>query len=1281
MGKIAILGVEGSGKTVLMAALAEAYGTPREDGFYLRPENQQAFEFMHLVPYGLRREHRWPEATRIDSMKSLRWSMCYGQKVLGELEFMDYPGEIYRSAFGERSEEEIAGQATEIHTFLEHLFEAETLCVLMNLKDAEDPGHNRRDLESLWLTRSIFEFSEKLVQLRHRFLLFTQMDRYGAEFASAGSAKGLFRKHLPHVAAVYPDLPCFAISAVTGRDDGTPAAATSENLGGLENLMRVFVAFTPDGEAATETIRALNAARQSVSHALTHGQGEDRKSGVEALDRALRAITPGNAHLIAFLSPGLLDSLADLREQLTKAIADDAAEEKARKEVEVARKAAEAAKSRARELDAEHWVPDAWEKAREAWIGALSERNLDEQLVLFAQVVLHFDKVAEAAKAARAKAKEERLKQIKAAAEAADARKRAKNAQQRGHADAQCVESSSLPDAAKEKSRGLRRAMDEAFVAGDWPRVHKLASDLWEMAEEIHAKRRRANLFVLAAVVVVAFIFAGIYQHHAKERNKVTQAWSEADATKAFAIRENAESWARSEWMEAERAWKEAETAPQNENALSAIYEAKEKYRQAAKEAAARSSKAQQAATKALAARAKAKDSGSEKWVPDLWSEAEKAYGTAQKEDIASQAPHYANAETLYRKAAEGAAPMKEAMDKAVAARTAASRVDAKAGAEELWKSAESALQMAEEARDGSRLSKYAEAENLYRQAEKAAGAKIAMAENVRLARQKAEASRARAEANDAARWVAETWAKAEDSMSRVDGVSVMEKKAALYERMDKLYRELADTAHAKKTAQEKVEQHAAANVAIEMMADARKTAVEAGATKSMHAVKAAVDLLSQAQKAYKAQDWMNASTHALDAKEAFQTAAAMAEMHKRRKEAIDCGAGKHWPIVEEAEQSQQYTIIADSANDWSSAVQYAGEASRMYASASAISQNREAHAQEAGQPLFLKMPGGAVMAFRWIPAGSFWSESPNEPRKLVVLTNGFWMGEREVTQGQWESVMGGGLLTQARKAYPGTVAVSDHCGNLDDDIAMYFVNHDDAVEFCRIAGEKAAREIRLPTREEWEYACRAGTETALPNGRNLVIRGENNAPALDGIAWYGGNSSQGFEGRGVDTSSWPGKQYRGGLAMARKTGLKEPNSWGLHDCIGNVEEWCEDTDSPVICGGSWASPARLCRSASWHSMPSGQRDNKTGFRVLLLPDAKSDKSLVLSSAREAVEVARDEADGAKTLFPDEWKYAEAIRKKAQKAETSSMPSLYREAERFYKRLAREYRNVQDSNK
>ena len=94
--------------------------------------------------------------------------------------------------------------------------------------------------------------------------------------------------------------------------------------------------------------------------------------------------------------------------------------------------------------------------------------------------------------------------------------------------------------------------------------------------------------------------------------------------------------------------------------------------------------------------------------------------------------------------------------------------------------------------------------------------------------------------------------------------------------------------------------------------------------------------------------------------------------------------------------------------------------------------------------------------------------------------------------------------------------------GNEGDELAMHYVSYDDCLEFCRRLNErerKAGRlpdgyEYGLPTEAQWEYACRAGSTTALYNG-DIKIKGESNAPALDVIAWYGGNSSVNYEGRG----------------------------------------------------------------------------------------------------------------------------------------------------------------------
>jgi formylglycine-generating enzyme required for sulfatase activity len=164
--------------------------------------------------------------------------------------------------------------------------------------------------------------------------------------------------------------------------------------------------------------------------------------------------------------------------------------------------------------------------------------------------------------------------------------------------------------------------------------------------------------------------------------------------------------------------------------------------------------------------------------------------------------------------------------------------------------------------------------------------------------------------------------------------------------------------------------------------------------------------------------------------------------------------------------------------------------------------------------------------------------------------------------------------------------------------------------------------ELRLPTEAEWEYACRAGTTTALYTS-DIEILGERNASALDPIAWYGGNSGVDFElDNGWDSSDWDEKQYPHTRAGTRPVGLKDVNPWGLCDMLGNVWEWCADhwhdsyngapvdgtawIDSDagagtrrVLRGGSWNSFARSVRSAYRHAFDPGIRYYIIGFRCV----------------------------------------------------------------------------------
>lgn len=155
--------------------------------------------------------------------------------------------------------------------------------------------------------------------------------------------------------------------------------------------------------------------------------------------------------------------------------------------------------------------------------------------------------------------------------------------------------------------------------------------------------------------------------------------------------------------------------------------------------------------------------------------------------------------------------------------------------------------------------------------------------------------------------------------------------------------------------------------------------------------------------------------------------------------------------------------------------------------------------------------------------------------------------------------------------------------------------------------------------------ACRAGTETALYSGP-IEILGERNAPALDPIAWYGGNSGVGFDlANGYDSTDWPEKQYPNSPSGTHPVGRKRANPWGLYDTLGNVWEWCADGKryyeakavvDPIgpqeagraraVRGGSWFNFAEWPRSAYRHDLHPDNANGSQGFRPCLRSIAPS---------------------------------------------------------------------------
>lgn len=214
-------------------------------------------------------------------------------------------------------------------------------------------------------------------------------------------------------------------------------------------------------------------------------------------------------------------------------------------------------------------------------------------------------------------------------------------------------------------------------------------------------------------------------------------------------------------------------------------------------------------------------------------------------------------------------------------------------------------------------------------------------------------------------------------------------------------------------------------------------------------------------------------------------------------------------------------------------------------------------------------------MKFVFIPAGSFTMGSPtseanredDEKQHPVRLTKPFMLAVTEVTQAQWQAIMGNN---------------PSHFKGANRPVEKVFWQ--DAVTFCGILSEREGRKYRLPTEAQWEYACRAGS-TGSYAGTGL----------LHEMGWYEANSGN----------------------QTQPVGRKLPNAWGLYDMHGNVYEWCSDRygDYPsghvtdptgassgkyrVCRGGSWYSTPRYCRSANRHGLTPDLRYRDIGFRVV----------------------------------------------------------------------------------
>ncbi|QUY45212.1 formylglycine-generating enzyme family protein [Acaryochloris marina S15] len=265
-----------------------------------------------------------------------------------------------------------------------------------------------------------------------------------------------------------------------------------------------------------------------------------------------------------------------------------------------------------------------------------------------------------------------------------------------------------------------------------------------------------------------------------------------------------------------------------------------------------------------------------------------------------------------------------------------------------------------------------------------------------------------------------------------------------------------------------------------------------------------------------------------------------------------------------------------------------------------------EQQEQQAEQSLVM-LPGEVPLSLVRIPQGKFWmgaqkneegADDDEYPRHQVSVPS-FWMGQYPVTQQQWEAIAG---LSKVK------VDLDPDCSNFKGEtLPVEKVSWYQAAEFCERLSRHSGRDYRLPTEAEWEYACRAGTETPFHFGATLTTD----------LANYRGQDLE-YEGK-----TYPGKYGQGpyGKFRHRTTPVIQfggANAFGLFDMHGNVWEWCLDywhedyknapTDGTaykndnhyhLLRGGSWRNHPRYCRSATrYRGGPDFQYGN-VGFRVV----------------------------------------------------------------------------------
>jgi formylglycine-generating enzyme required for sulfatase activity len=239
--------------------------------------------------------------------------------------------------------------------------------------------------------------------------------------------------------------------------------------------------------------------------------------------------------------------------------------------------------------------------------------------------------------------------------------------------------------------------------------------------------------------------------------------------------------------------------------------------------------------------------------------------------------------------------------------------------------------------------------------------------------------------------------------------------------------------------------------------------------------------------------------------------------------------------------------------------------------------------------PMFTNSIG---MKFVLVPKGTFWmSENGWNARRQVEIPHDFYMGVYEVTQGQWQAVMGNNPSHFSR-----TGRGADKVKEIPDaelnqfpvDLVSWNDVHQFSEELNRRENQSGDWLYRLPTEAEWEYACRGGASSKEDCSFDFYFKNNPTNSITPELANY----------------------KESNLGHPAKVGSYPENALGLHDMHGNVWEWCRNWDiegfSRPYRGGCWFYPASYGRVAKRFGYPPRIRDYRLGFRLALVPSRRN---------------------------------------------------------------------------